>query len=109
VQPIFTQWIAPLNELGVTTVSMKNTGATDHLPFDAVGIPGFQFIQDPIEYETRTHHTNMDVYDHLMIDDLKQAATVVAWFVYNAANRPEKLPRKELPAKGDWPWNDIFK
>jgi carboxypeptidase Q len=109
VQPIFTQWVAPLKELGVTTVSLKNTGATDHIPFDAIGIPGFQFIQDPIEYETRTHHTNMDVYDHLMIDDLKQAATVVAWFAYNAANRPEKLPRKELPAKSNWQWNDIFK
>lgn len=109
VQPIFQQWITPLKDLGVTTISLRNTGATDHIPFDAVGIPGFQFIQDPIEYETRTHHTNMDVYDHLMIDDLKQAATVVAWFVYNAANRPEKLPRKELPAKADWPWDNIFK
>ncbi|MGZ3880481.1 MAG: M20/M25/M40 family metallo-hydrolase [Flavisolibacter sp.] len=109
VQPIFAQWMEPMKDLGVTTVSAKNTGATDHIPFDAVGIPGFQFIQDPIEYETRTHHTNMDVYDHLMIDDLKQAATVVAWFVYNAASRTEKLPRKELPAKGDWPWDNIFK
>lgn len=109
VQPVFQQWITPLKDLGVTTISLKNTGATDHLAFDAIGIPGFQFIQDPIEYETRTHHTNMDVYDHLMIDDLKQAATVVAWFVYNAANRPEKLPRKELPAKADWPWDNIFK
>jgi carboxypeptidase Q len=108
-EPIFQQWITPLKDLSVTTISLKNTGATDHLPFDAVGIPGFQFIQDPIEYETRTHHTNMDVYDHLMIDDLKQAATVVAWFVYNAANRSEKLPRKTLPAKADWPWDNIFK
>jgi len=109
VQTIFQQWIAPLKDLGVTTVTPKNTGATDHLPFDAVGIPGFQFIQDPIEYETRTHHTNMDVYDHLSIDDLKQAATVVAWFVYNAANRPEKLPRKELPKPAPWAFEDLFK
>ena len=109
VQPIFQQWITPLSDLGVTTVTLHNTGATDHLPFDAVGIPGFQFVQDPIEYETRTHHTNMDVYDHLVIDDLKQAATVVAWFIYNTANRSEKLPRKELPKSGEWVWDDILK
>jgi carboxypeptidase Q len=109
VEPVFQQWITPLKDLGVTTVSLKNTGGTDHLPFDAVGIPGFQFIQDPIEYETRTHHTNMDVYDHLLIDDMKQAATVVAWFVYNAANRPEKLPRKELPQPTPWLFDDLLK
>lgn len=109
VQPLFQQWIAPLKDLDVITVSSHNTGATDHLAFDAIGIPAFEFIQDPIEYETRTHHTNMDVYDHLMIDDLKQAATVVAWFVYNTANRPEKLPRKELATKGSWRWDDLFK
>lgn len=109
VQPLFKQWITPLKDLGVTMVSSHNTGATDHLAFDAIGIPGFEFIQDPIEYETRTHHTNMDVYDHLMIDDMKQAATVVAWFVYNTANRAEKLPRKQLPAKGSWRWDDLFK
>ncbi len=75
-----------------------NTGSTDHISFDAVGIPAFQFIQDPLEYETRTHHSNMDTYDHLSIDDLKQAAVVVAAFVYNTAMRNEKLPRKPLPA-----------
>ncbi|HYM95005.1 MAG TPA: M20/M25/M40 family metallo-hydrolase, partial [Chitinophagaceae bacterium] len=94
---IFTQWLAPFNDLGAKTVSISNTGGTDHLSFDAVGLPGFQFIQDPVEYETRTHHSNMDSYDHLVYDDLKQIATIVASFVYNAAMRDEKLPRKEMP------------
>jgi Zn-dependent M28 family amino/carboxypeptidase len=73
---------------------LQNTGGTDHLSFDAIGLAGFQFIQDEIEYSTRTHHTNMDSYDHLQADDLKQAATIVASFIYNAAMRDEKLPRK---------------
>ena len=97
VKDIFTQWLQPFNDLGAKTVTISNTGGTDHQSFDAVGLPGFQFIQDPIEYDTRTHHTNMDSYDHLIADDLKQIATVVAGFVYNAAMRDEKLPRKELP------------
>jgi len=97
LKPIFTQWLEPFHELGAKTVTISNTGGTDHLAFDAVGIPGFQFIQDEIEYNTRTHHTNMDSYDHLIAADLTQAATIVAAFVYNAANRNEKLPRKELP------------
>lgn len=97
VRPIFTQWLEPFNALGAKTLTISNTGGTDHLAFDAVGIPGFQFIQDEIEYSTRTHHTNMDSYDHLIAADLTQAATIVASFVYNAANRDEKLPRKELP------------
>ena len=80
----------------MTTLTMRNTGGTDHLSFDAVGIPGFQFIQDPIEYETRTHHSNMDVYDRLQPDDLKQAAVIVASFVYNAAMRDSMLPRKAV-------------
>lgn len=92
--PIFSQWLKPFADLGATTVTPKNTGGTDHLFFDRVGLPGFQFIQDPIEYSTRTHHTNMDTYDHLIPDDLKQAATVVAAFVYNAAMRDQKIPRK---------------
>lgn len=108
VAPVFEQWVAPIKDLGATTVALKNTGSTDHLAFDAIGIPAFEFIQDPIEYETRTHHTNMDVYDHLLIDDLKQASTVVAWFVYNAANRADKLPRKALPAKPSWIWDNIL-
>jgi len=94
---IFTQWLAPFNDIGATAVTISNTGGTDHLAFDAVGLPGFQFIQDPIEYDTRTHHSNMDVYDHLIEDDLKQIATIVASFVYNASQRDTKLPRKELP------------
>lgn len=97
VRNIFSQWLAPFNDLGAKTITINNTGGTDHLSFDAVGLPGFQFIQDPIEYGTRTHHSNMDTYDHLVSDDLKQAATIVAAFVYDAAMRDEKIPRKELP------------
>lgn len=95
--PIFAKWLEPFNDLGAKTVTINNTGGTDHQAFDAVGIPGFQFIQDEIEYDTRTHHTNMDTYDHLLPDDLKQAATIIASFVYNTAQRDEKIPRKELP------------
>lgn len=97
VRPIFQQWLAPFNDLGAKTLTISNTGGTDHLSFNAVGLPGFQFIQDPLEYNTRNHHSNMDVYDHLQEDDLKQAATIIAAFVYDAAMRDEKLPRKELP------------
>lgn len=97
VKEIFQQWLTPFHDLGAKTVTISNTGGTDHQAFDAVGLPGFQFIQDPIEYDTRTHHTNMDSYDHLIAEDLKQIATIVAAFVYNAAQRDEKLPRKELP------------
>jgi len=95
--PIFKEWLEPFADLGAKTVTLNNTGSTDHVAFDAVGIPGFQFIQDWIEYNTRTHHTNMDTYDHLVPDDLKQASVIVAAFVYNTAQRDEKLPRKELP------------
>jgi carboxypeptidase Q len=102
VKLIFAKWLEPFNDLGAKTLTISNTGGTDHLSFDAVGIPGFQFIQDEIEYDTRTHHTNMDSYDHLIAEDLKQAATIVAFFVYNTAMRDEKLPRKELPkARGE--------
>ncbi len=97
VRPIFEQWMAPLKDLGVTTITAQNTGGTDHLSFDAVGIPGFQFIQDPMDYETRTHHSNMDTFERLQAADLKQAATVEAIFVYNAAMRDQMLPRKPLP------------
>jgi Zn-dependent M28 family amino/carboxypeptidase len=97
VRDIFTQWLQPFSDLGAATVTISNTGGTDHQSFDRVGLPGFQFIQDPIEYDTRTHHTNMDTYDHLIADDLKQIATIVASFVYDAAMRDEKLPRKEMP------------
>lgn len=97
VEPIFAQWIAPLKDLGVTTLTMKNTGGTDHLSFDAVGVPGFQFIQDSLDYGSRTHHSNMDTYERLQEDDLKQAAIVEAIFVYDAAMRDQMLPRKPFP------------
>ncbi|HUC29065.1 MAG TPA: M20/M25/M40 family metallo-hydrolase [Candidatus Acidoferrum sp.] len=96
VAPIFEAWMQPFKDLGMTTLSMRNTGGTDHLSFDSVGIPGFQFIQDPIEYETRTHHSNMDVYDRLQPDDLKQMSVIVASFVYEAAMRDKMLPRKPI-------------
>jgi carboxypeptidase Q len=97
VAPIFTQWMAPLKDLGVTTLTMRNTGGTDHLSFDAVGIPGFQFIQDDLDYESRTHHSNQDVVERLQPADLKQIATVEAIFLYNAAQRDQMIPRKPLP------------
>lgn len=102
VRSIFTQWLEPFADLGANTVTLQNTGGTDHLSFDGAGIPGFQFIQDVIEYDTRTHHTNMDSYDHLLADDLKQAATIIASFVYNTAQRDQKIPRKPAatPAGG---------
>jgi carboxypeptidase Q len=97
VDHIFEQWMAPLKDLGVTTITNRNTGGTDHLSFDAVGIPGFQFIQDPMDYETRTHHSNMDTRERLQAADLKQIAVVEAIFVYNAAMRDQMIPRKPLP------------
>ncbi len=95
--PIFKQWIEPLKDIGVTVVTMRDTGSTDHESFDNVGIPGFQFIQDKLDYSTRTHHSNMDTYERLQEPDLEQAATVEAIFVYNAAMRDQMLPRKPLP------------
>jgi len=96
VAPIFDAWMKPFKDLGMTTLTQRKTFGTDHQSFDAVGIPGFQFIQDPIEYDARTHHSNMDVYDRLQPDDLKQAAVIVAGFVYDAAMRDQMLPRKEI-------------
>jgi hypothetical protein len=97
VVPIFEAWMEPLKDLGVTTITNRITTGTDHLSFDAVGLPGFQFIQDAVEYDTRTHHTNMDVYERLQREDLMQAAVVMACFVYDAAERPAEMPRKPLP------------
>jgi Zn-dependent M28 family amino/carboxypeptidase len=97
MRPIFEAWLAPFRDLGVTTTSIRNTGGTDHLSFDQVGLPGFQFIQDEVEYDQVTHHSNMDVYDHVVPGDLMQAAAVISSVVYHAANRPQMLPRKELP------------
>jgi hypothetical protein len=95
--PIFSSWMGPLKNMTMTTAAIRNTGGTDHLAFDAVGLPGFQFIQDPIEYSTRTHHSNMDTYERLQANDMMRNAVIVATFVYNTANREEKLPRKPLP------------
>jgi carboxypeptidase Q len=96
VASLFRQWLAPFRDLGAETLSLSNTGGTDHLSFDSIGLPGFQFIQDEIEYDTRTHHSNMDVFDRVQADDMKQAATVMAAFVYNTAMRDDKLPRKKM-------------
>ncbi|HTW58637.1 MAG TPA: M20/M25/M40 family metallo-hydrolase [Terriglobales bacterium] len=97
VGPIFEQWMQPLADLGVSTITLRNTGGTDHEAFDSVGIPGFQFIQDALDYGSRTHHSNMDTYERLQPDDLAQAAVVEAIFVYNTAMRDQMLPRKPLP------------
>ena len=97
IASIFQQWIAPLNDLGVSTITARDTGGTDHEAFDSVGIPGFQFIQDMLDYSSRTHHSNQDVYERLQPDDLAQAATVEAIFVYNTAMRDQMLPRKATP------------
>jgi len=94
---IFQQWAAPINDLGFTTISLRNTGSTDHVTFDGLGLPGFQFIQDPRDYEPRTHHTNLDTYERLSQPDLKQAAVIMAIFVYNAAQRDAMMPRKPMP------------
>lgn len=97
VRPIFEEWIKPLRALGVTTLAHQSTDETDHVPFDWIGLPAFQFIQDEIDYSTRIHHTNQDVYDHCVSEDLIQSVIVMASFVYHAAIREEKLPRKPLP------------
>jgi carboxypeptidase Q len=97
VASIFQQWAAPISDLGFTTVTMRNTGSTDHMAFDQVGLPGFQFIQDPRDYETRSAHQNLDTYERLSEPDLKQAAVIMAIFVYNTAQRDAMLPRKPLP------------
>ena len=97
VRSTFSQWLGPFRDMGASTVSIRNSGGTDHLSFDAVGLPGFSFIQDWIEYDTRTHHSNMDAYDRAQAGDLIQASMIVASFVYHAATRDELLPRKPLP------------
>ncbi len=101
IAPIFAQWIAPLHDLGVSTITNRDTGGTDHLSFDAVGLPGFQFIQDPMDYETRTHHSDMDTFDRLHAEDLEQAAVVEAIFLYNTSEREAMMPRKPFPHPED--------
>jgi carboxypeptidase Q len=97
VRDLFSQWLVPFRDLGASTITISNTGGTDHQSFDGIGLPGFQFIQDEIEYDTRTHHSNQDVFDRIQADDMKQAATIMAAFVYQTAMRDEKLPRKPMP------------
>jgi hypothetical protein len=97
VRPLFTKWLAPFHELGAETVTLSRTGSTDHISFDTIGLPGFEFLQDPLDYMTRSHHSNEDVFDRIQADDLKEAATIMAAFVYNAAMIDEKIPRKPPP------------
>jgi carboxypeptidase Q len=96
VRPYFRKWLEPFRDLGAETLTPSNTGGTDHLSFHNIGLPGFQFIQDPLDYASRTHHSNEDVFDRIQPDDLKQAATIMAAFVYQAAMLDEKLPRRAL-------------
>ena len=104
VAPIFGTWMAPFNNIGMTTLTIRDTGGTDHLAFDAVGVPGFQFIQDPVEYRTRTHHSNFDTYERIVPEDMMKNAVITAAFVYHAAMRDEMLPRKPLPEPSTSPW-----
>ncbi|MDH4062890.1 MAG: peptidase M28, partial [Acidobacteriota bacterium] len=97
VAPILRAWMAPFANIGMVDLTIRNTGGTDHLAFHAVGLPGFQFIQDPVQYSSRTHHSNLDVYDQLIPADLMKNAVVTASFVYHAANREQMLPRRALP------------
>ncbi len=97
VVPVFESWIAPLKDLGVTTITMRDTTGSDHESFDRVGLPGFQFIQDELQYESRTHHTNLDTFERLPPADLMQASVVIACFVWQAAMRDGMLPRKPVP------------
>jgi hypothetical protein len=103
VAPIFEAWMKPFDNMGMSTLTIRDTRGTDHTSFDAVGLPGFQFIQDPLEYNTRTHHSTMDVYERIQEEDMRKNAVIVAAFAYHAANRNEKLPRKPIatsPAAG---------
>jgi hypothetical protein len=97
VRSIFRKWLDPFKDMGASTLTLSNTGGTDHLSFDAIGLPGFQFIQDTIEYDTRTHHSNMDVFDRIQADDMKQISIIVAAFVYQTAMMDGKMPRKPQP------------
>ena len=99
-RPIFRSWFTAFGDPTAQTITIQNTGGTDHQSFDGIGLPGFQFIQDPLEYDSRTHHYNMDVYERAQEPDMTQAATIIAVFAYTAANRDAKFPRKPLPAGG---------
>jgi Zn-dependent M28 family amino/carboxypeptidase len=93
-RPLFEEWFKPFHELDAKTITSRNTGGTDHLAFDGVGLPGFQFIQDPIDYRTRTHHTNMDLFERLQAADLRKNAVIIAAMVMQTANMDQKMPRK---------------
>jgi len=99
VRTPFRRWLAPFADLGAQTLTLSNTGSTDHVPFNDIGLPGFQFIQDAVEYNTRTHHSTQDTFERIQPDDVKQAAAVVAAFIYQAAMLDEKLPRKPAPGR----------
>ena len=99
VRPLFRLWLAPFADLGAHTLTLANTGSTDHVPFDEIGLPGFQFIQDSVEYDTRTHHSTQDTFERIQPDDMKQAAAVMAAFAYGAAMLDERLPRKPAPGR----------
>jgi Zn-dependent M28 family amino/carboxypeptidase len=98
VAPIFREWMEPFRSIGMSALTIRNTGGTDHQAFDALGLPGFQFIQDEVEYDTLTHHTNLDSYERLQPGDMMKNATIAASFAYLAANRDDRLPRKSTPA-----------
>lgn len=97
VVPIFRAWLEPFADLGATVVTLRSEPSSDHARFDDVGVPGFMFLQDELEYRTRTWHTDLDTLDHVSREDLMQAATIMASFLYHAAARPERLPRKPMP------------
>ncbi len=99
VRPLFRQWLAPFADMGAQTLTLANTGSTDHVSFDDIGLPGFQFIQDTIDYGTRTHHSTQDTFERIQEDDMKQAATIMAAFVYQTAMLDQKLPRKPAPGR----------
>jgi Zn-dependent M28 family amino/carboxypeptidase len=101
VRPFFRRWLAPFADLGAQTLTLSNTGSTDHVPFDTIGLPGFQFIQDAVEYNTRTHHSTQDTYERIQPDDVKQAAVIMAAFVYQTAMLDERLPRKPAPGRSE--------
>jgi hypothetical protein len=96
-RPLFEAWLAPFKDLGATTLALADTGGTDHKAFDSIGLPGYQFIQDELDYSTRTHHSDLDVYDRAVPADLMQASAIMASFVYHAAMLSDMLPRKPLP------------
>jgi Zn-dependent M28 family amino/carboxypeptidase len=98
VAPIFREWIEPFKSIGMTHINVGNTGGTDHQSYDAIGLPGFQFIQDEVEYNSMTHHTNLDTYERIQPEDMRRNATIAAAFAFLAANRDEKLPHKPATA-----------